>query len=85
MTLSEQLVGGRRVVAIEHVPSGGEAERAALDPGDRIVAINGFPIRSVQQARRRLNGPLAEDLVLELEREPNLRWAVRVPRERLRR
>ncbi|MBW2522853.1 MAG: carboxypeptidase regulatory-like domain-containing protein [Deltaproteobacteria bacterium] len=85
VTLAERLVGGKAVVECEHVPAGGEAERAGIEPGDRILAVNGAAVRSVGQARRRLNGPLAQDLVLELAREPDLRWAVRVRRERLRR
>jgi hypothetical protein len=85
VTLSEQVADGKVVVEFEHVPSGGEAERAGIEPGDWLIAINGSSPRSVSQARRRLNGPLAEDLVLELAREPSLRWAVRVRRERLRR
>lgn len=85
VTLSEQVVAGKRVVEFEHVPAGGEAERAGIEPGDQLFRINGVSIRSIEQARRKFSGPLSEDFVVELGRAPNLRWAVRVRRERLRR
>jgi len=85
VTLGEQVVGGRPVVIFEHVPLGGEAQRAGILAGDRYLAFNGIPIRSLEQARRRLNGPLGQDFVLTLGRDPDLRWRVRVSREKLRR
>ena len=44
-----------------------------------------FVFRTLEEARRRLSGPLGSDVVLELGRAPNYRWRVRVRRERLRR
>jgi C-terminal processing protease CtpA/Prc len=67
------------------VPLGGEARRAGILAGDRLLAYNGVPVRSLAHARRLLNGPIEEDFVLELSRAPDLRWRVRVRREKLRR
>jgi membrane-associated protease RseP (regulator of RpoE activity) len=85
VTLSEATERGQAVVVIVHVPQGGEAEQAGIEPGDRLLAVDGARIRSIEQARRRLTGPLSEDVVLLLARDPDLRWLLRVGRERLRR
>lgn len=85
VTLGEDQIGGRQVIVFEHVPLGGEAQRAAILAGDRFLAYNGVPIRSLEQARSRLNGPLGQDFVLTLGRDADLRWRVRVSREKLRR
>ena len=85
VTLADTLLRGKRVVYLEHVPQGGEAERAGIEPGDQLLAVDGVPVRTIGDARRRLGGPLSEDVLLLLAREPDLRWLTRVPRERLRR
>jgi membrane-associated protease RseP (regulator of RpoE activity) len=85
VTLSESTESGAPVIIFEHVPLRGEAQRAGILAGDRFVAYNGYPIASLEQARRSLNGPISEDFVIELERPPNHRWRVRVRREQLRR
>jgi len=85
VTLSENVVGKGRAVIFEHVPLGGEAQRAGILAGDRFVSHDGVPIRSLEHARRLLNGALTEDFVVELERGEALRWRVRVRRERVRR
>ena len=85
VTLGEEVVGGARTVIFEHVPLGGEAQRTGILAGDRYLALDGVPIRSLEQARRLLNGPLGQDVVITLGRDPDLRWRVRVSREKLRR
>jgi hypothetical protein len=85
VTLGESVEGGRRVIVFEHVPLGGEAQRAGILAGDFLVGCNGRPIRTLEQARRCLDGPSGDDVVLELTRAPDLRWRVRVRRERVRR
>jgi len=85
VTLGERVVKGKRIVIFEHVPFGGEAQRAGMLAGDRFLTFGGVPIRSLEQARRRLNGPISQDMVIGLWRDPNLRWRVRVRREKLRR
>lgn len=84
VTLSDDMSSGRRIVVFVHVPLGGEAQRAGILGGDMLLAVNGRPIRSIEQARRAFNGPLSEDFVVELARAPDMRWLLRVRRERLR-
>lgn len=85
VTLSESTESGARVIVFEHVPLRGEAQRAGILAGDRFLACDGVPIRTLEQARRSLNGPVTEDFVVELGRPPDHRWRVRVRREHLRR
>lgn len=78
--------GGAVVVVM--VPPGGEAEIAGVEPGDRLLAVNGREVRSIDAARRRLTGPLSEDLVLLLRRDGEggeAEWLARARRERVRR
>jgi predicted metalloprotease with PDZ domain len=84
VTLSET-AEGRRYILFEHVPLGGEAERAGILPGDELLGCDGRRVRSLEGARRCLNGPLGDDILLELARDSELRWRLRVRRERLRR
>ncbi|MBI2932229.1 MAG: PDZ domain-containing protein [Planctomycetes bacterium] len=44
----------RRLVEIEHVSVGGAASRAGLEPGDRILKVNGDIIRTVAQLDAKL-------------------------------
>lgn len=85
VTLASEVVDGGRHIVFEHVPYGGEAQRAGILPGDRLIALDGTPVRTLEVARRRLSGPLTSDMVLTLARPPDFRWRVRVRRERLRR
>jgi len=94
ITLGERTEGKRRVVIVMSVPPGSEAELAGIEPGDRLIAVNGLDVRSIEDARRRLTGPLGEDVVVSLGREggaPGSRdpaqtsWLTRVRRERVRR
>ncbi|MCC6523655.1 MAG: carboxypeptidase regulatory-like domain-containing protein [Polyangiaceae bacterium] len=84
VTLGETGTGNARQVRFEHVPQGGEAERAGIEPGDRLLAVDGVPVRSLEQARKRLTGPIGEELVATLARGAELRWRIRVKRERIR-
>jgi hypothetical protein len=81
VTLSEENGG----IVFDHVPLNGEAQRAGIRPGDGLLRFNGVPVTTLGRTRRLLTGPLSEDFVLELSRPPDLRWSVRVKRERLRR
>lgn len=72
-------------VVFEHVPLDGEASRAGILAGDQLLRVDGEAIRSIGRTRHLLTGPLAEELVLTLFRAPDLRWSVRVRREKLRR
>jgi hypothetical protein len=94
ITLGERTEQKRKVVIVMSVPTGSEAELAGIEPGDRLIAVNGLDVRSIEDARRRLTGPLGEDVVIALGREggaPGTRdpaqtsWLTRVRRERVRR
>ncbi|WP_437674965.1 carboxypeptidase regulatory-like domain-containing protein [Sorangium sp. So ce131] len=85
VTLGEE----RRTVVVAAVPPGSEAEEAGVEPGDRLLAVNGVEVRSIEEARRRLTGPLSEDVVVMLARDTGAggeaRWLTRVRREKVRR
>jgi hypothetical protein len=88
VTLGERGSGSAATVVVVMVPPGSEAELAGLEPGDELLAINGRAVRSIEGTRKRLTGPLAEDVVLSMRREEEggaTTWLVRVRRERVRR
>jgi hypothetical protein len=88
MTLGERTERGGKVIVVIMVPPGGEAELAGIEPGDRIAAINDREARTLEDARRRLTGPLGEDVVVTLapdESEGAAARKLRVRRERVRR
>jgi S1-C subfamily serine protease len=71
-------------VVIVSLVEGSEAERAGLAPGDVLLAVDGASVATMSEARARLSGPLADDVVLRVRRgEQTL--ALRVARESVRR
>ncbi len=66
VTLGE--TGAPVEVAIVSVAPSSEAERAGLAPGDVLLAVDGVGVSSMDDARARLNGPLADDVLLLLRR-----------------
>ena len=99
ITLGERAEGGASVVVIVMVAPGSEAEIAGLQPGDQVLEVNGRRVRSIEGARRSMTGPLAEDVLVavqrtydipsrgaKVERAPDPETLlVRVRRERVRR
>ena len=83
VTLGE-LAGEPREVVLVAVVDGSEAERAGLAPGDVIVSVDGAAVSTIAEARSRLSGPLAEDVIVE-RRRADATERVRVPREAVRR
>lgn len=71
------------VVIVDVAPSS-EAERAGVQRGDVLLAIDGEPARNMSEARRRLGGRDGSDVVLELERAGG-GLSLRVRREPVRR
>jgi len=86
MTLGERTEGGRKVVVVMMVPPNGEAELSGIEPGERIARVNDHEVRTIEDTRRRLSGPLGEDVVLTLSPEDGGKARrLRVRRERVRR
>jgi hypothetical protein len=91
VTLGEHDSGGKTFVDIASVAANSEADSAGLEPGDTLLTVNGKEIHSMDAARKRLTGPLAEDIVVTVEREGGSptgepgAWIVRLRRERVRR
>lgn len=81
VTLAERDGG----VVVLDVPSGGEAEYAGIEPGDRLERIDQKPIATIEQARSRLSGPLLQDVVVDLRRDGAEPIRLRVRREQVRR
>jgi protocatechuate 3,4-dioxygenase beta subunit len=71
-------------VWIADVAPGSEAERAGLRAGDRVASVDGKAPASMEDARAGLAGPLADDVVVRVEREGR-ELSLRVARERIRR
>jgi protocatechuate 3,4-dioxygenase beta subunit len=68
ITLGERGGGESLAVVVVSVSEGSEAERAGLEPGDVVTAIDDAKPASMNDARARLSGPLRSDVVLSLER-----------------
>ncbi len=70
-------------VAIQKVMQGTPAERAGLEDGDIIVAINGVSAAGIEQrdAVNRLRGPVDSELRLTLQRDGNQHLEVTVVRD----
>ena len=91
VTLGEHESRGRTWVDVASVAANSEAEAAGLEPGDTITSVNGKEVHSMEAARKRLTGPLAEDVVITVERDGGPPtggtgpWIVRLRRERVRR
>lgn len=87
-SLAVTLGMSKGAVVVVMVPPASEAEISGVEPGDRLLAVNGREVRSIDEARRRLTGPLSEDLVLQLARDGEggeAQWLARARRERVRR
>jgi hypothetical protein len=71
-------------VVIVSVVDGSEAERAGLVAGDILLGIDGAPVQTMQDARTRLSGPIANDVLLAVRRGVSP-LSLRVAREAVRR
>lgn len=82
VTLGE--TGEPTEVVVVTVVEGSEAERAGLSPGDVVLAVDGVSVRTIDAARAQLNGPVADDVLLEVRRGAR-DVTLRVGREAVRR
>jgi hypothetical protein len=55
-----------------------------LAPGDVIVAVDGAQVASIEDARAKLSGPLANDVLMSVRRGDQV-TSLRVERELVRR
>jgi len=87
LTLGERSEKGAKVVVVIMVPPHGEAEIAGIEPGERLLAVSGHEVRSIETARKRLSGPLTEDVVVTVmaDEDGAKPRRLRVRRERVRR
>ncbi len=76
--------GDPREVVIVSVAEGSEAERAGLAPGDTLLEVDRAAVHTMGEARARLSGPLADDVVVAVRRAGKTE-TLRVPREPVRR
>jgi hypothetical protein len=71
-------------VVVVSVAEGSEAERAGLAPGDVLLDVDDVPVSTIEEARAKLSGPAADDVVVRVRRgEQPL--SLRVTREAVRR
>jgi hypothetical protein len=71
-------------VVVVSVAEGSEAERAGVAAGDVLLAVDDVAVTTLEQARERLNGPIADDVVLRLRRGDKA-LLLRVARDAVRR
>ncbi len=71
-------------VVVVSVVEQSEAERSGLAPGDVLLAVDGAAVASLDDARTRLNGPAADDVLVTVRRGDRA-FSLRVGREPVRR
>lgn len=71
-------------VVVVSVVEQSEAERAGVAPGDVLLAVDGAAVASLDDARTRLNGPAADDVLVTVRRGGRT-FSLRVGREPVRR
>jgi Carboxypeptidase regulatory-like domain/PDZ domain len=71
-------------VVVLSVAAGSEAERRGLAPGDVIVTVDGMQVRTIEEARERLGGPMSDDVVVKVRRGDR-EMALSIAREEVRR
>jgi protocatechuate 3,4-dioxygenase beta subunit len=71
-------------VVVMSVAAASEAERGGLASGDVIEEVDGVRVAAIADARKRLSGPISNDVLITLERGGK-RLRLRVARESVRR
>ncbi len=80
VTLGERTRGAELEVVIVNVAAGSEAERAGLQSGDVLWAVDGELPTNMADVRRRLGGSDGSDVIIDIERDA-VPLSVRVRRE----
>ena len=71
-------------VVVVSVVEGSEAERSGLAPGDVLVSVDGATVHTMQEARAKLSGAVADDVLVGVRRAERP-LTLRVTREPVRR
>ncbi len=71
-------------LVVSDVVAGSTAERAGIAEGDRIVEVDGTPVKTMDEARAKLAGPVRDDVVVAVTRDGRA-MTLRIPREASRR
>jgi hypothetical protein len=83
VTLGETSGSPAEVVVLS-VAAGSEAERRGLAPADVVLTVEGAPVHTIEEAREKLGGPVADDVVLKVRRGGK-EIALSIAREEVRR
>ena len=73
-----------REVVLVAVADASEAERAGLAPSDVLLEVDDTKVHTIEEARAKLSGPMADDVVMKIRRGDDTQ-IVRVAREAVRR
>jgi S1-C subfamily serine protease len=84
VTLGERGSGDALEVVVVAVAENSEAERAGIQPGDVLAAVDDVKPSSMADARARLGGPLSSDVIVSVSRSGAL-TKIAVLREAVRR
>ncbi|HVZ34731.1 MAG TPA: carboxypeptidase regulatory-like domain-containing protein, partial [Polyangiaceae bacterium] len=84
ITLGERSGSAGNEVVIVDVAAGSEAERAGVSAGDVLIAVDGVDVSDMTDARRRLGGNTASDVIIDVQRGDEL-FSLNVRREAVRR
>jgi S1-C subfamily serine protease len=71
-------------IVVVSVVEGSQAERAGVAPGDVLLAVDSTPIATMDQARGKLSGPVADEVLISARRGDRV-LTLRVGRDALRR
>ncbi len=82
VTLGE--TGAPGEVVVVSVVEASEAERAGIAPGDVLLAVDGAPVSGMAEAREKLSGSIAADVIVTLRRG-DVTLSLRVSREPIHR
>ncbi len=71
-------------IVVVSVVEGSQAERAGVSPGDVLLAVDSTPVVTMAQARAKLSGPVADEVLISARRGDRV-LTLRVGRDAVRR